>query len=308
MSSFAQTVKAELCRAPLPRVCCAAAESYGILLYCNTFSEKEIRIITESAKFSARTRALFRRAFGIEFDEERAPESGKRTLLIHVPEKLEAIFGAFGFSARETVSHHINLGALEEDCCRASLLRGAFLAGGSVSSPERDYHLELATPHHSVGRETLALLGEAGFAPKSAVRGGNFVTYFKKSSAIEDFLALIGAGVSAMELMNMKLEKDLRNKVNRRVNCDTANVTKAVDAAEKQLAAILAIQRAGALERLPDKLRETAEARLRSPELSITELAASLSPSVSKSCLNHRLRKLAEFSTKCAILTAAGEN
>ena len=120
--------------------------------------------------------------------------------------------------------------------------------------------------------------------------------YFKQSSAIEDFLALIGAPLHAMEIMSAKIEKDMRNSVNRKVNCDTANVAKIVDAAAAQIYAIGKIEAAGNFASLPEKLRETAVLRQQNPELSIKELADISIPPVTKSCLNHRLRKLVELS------------
>ena len=126
-------------------------------------------------------------------------------------------------------------------------------------------------------------------------RNGSFVTYFKQSDQIEDFLTLIGAPVAAMNVMTAKMEKDLRNSVNRRLNCDSANLDKAVLAAQEQLEAIRLLQEAGVLETLPEKLRETASLRLGNPELTLSELAEQFDPPVTKSCLNHRLRRLLEL-------------
>ena len=184
---------------------------------------------------------------------------------------------------------------VEEDHCRSAFLRGAFLAGGSVSDPAKSYHLELCTTHFNVSREFSALLREAGFEPKQTTRKSNYITYFKPSETIADFLTALGAPVSAMELMNAKLEKHLRGSVNRRVNCDSANLDKAVDAALEQVEAIERYARSRGLDALPDKLRATAELRLSHPELTLSQLAALSDPPVTKSCLNHRLRKLMEL-------------
>ena len=146
-----------------------------------------------------------------------------------------------------------------------------------------------------VSRELESLLVECGYPPKSVTRSGSFITYFKQSDQIEDFLTLTGAPVAAMNIMSAKLEKDLRNSVNRRLNCDSANLDKSVVAAQEQMEAIRRLQEAELLEQLPDKLQETAALRLEYPELSLSELAAEFDPPVSKSCLNHRLRKLLEL-------------
>ena len=292
--SFSSDTKTEICRTAIGKKCCALAECYGILLYCNTFSGREIKIITENSAVVARLPKLFRRAFDIEFDflPDESEQTGKRTLAIRDSLKIERIFSTYGYESDSFVAHHINLGILEEACCHLSFIRGAFLAGGSVTSPEKRYHLELVTDHFNVSRETFSILLEMGFEPKDTARNGHYLIYFKQSGSIEDFLTTIGAPLAAMDIMSAKIEKDMRNSVNRRVNCDTANVTKIVDAALQQIDAIRKIESFSGLESLPDKLRETARLRIGNPEASLAELAGLTSPPVTKSCLNHRLRKL----------------
>ena len=297
--SFSSQTKEELCRVPLARKCCAQAEAYGVLLFCNAFSNREIRIITESGGFAARLPLLFRKAFQLDFDSL-PPENGggKRVFSITSGDKLRRIFAAFGFDPADSLAHHINFAVLEEDHCRTSFFRGAFLAGGSVTDPAKRYHLELVTSHYSVSRELTALLLEAGFSPKETTRKSNYMTYFKQSEYIADFLTAIGAPVAAMELINAKLEKNLRGSVNRRVNCDAANLDKAVDAAQEQLEAIARLEARGMLQELPDKLKEAVDLRAAHPELTLAQLAQLCSPPVSKSAFNHRLRKLVELSRK----------
>ena len=291
--SFAGVTKGELCRTALNRKCCTQAEAYGVLLYCNTFSGREIRIITENEAFAQRLPILFRKAFRLSFD--RLPDGeGKYSFGITDPAKLAAVSGTFGMDAG-SLANHVNFAVLEEPCCRAAFLRGAFLAGGSVTDPRKAYHLELSTSHYNVSREVPALMREAGFQPKEATRKANYIAYFKQSERIEDFLTAIGAPLAAMEIMNAKLEKNLRGSVNRRVNCDAANLDKAVEAAQVQLEAIRSLEQSGQLEGLPDKLRETARLRLEHPEDTLAELAALCDPPATKSALNHRLRKLVEL-------------
>lgn len=296
--SFSFETKNELCRLPVQRRCCAQAEAYGILLYCHTFNASEVRVITENPHFAARLPRLFQRAFDLRFD--RQPElpageepAGKLVFQMQSREKLDHIINLLGYAPRQSLALHINFAMVEEDCCRAAFLRGCFFAGGSVTDPAKRYHLELASSHLQASRELGALLRESGYPPKSVTRNGSSVTYFKQSDQIEDFLTLIGAPVAAMRIMSAKLEKDLRNSVNRRLNCDSANLDKAVEAAQSQGEAIRKLQGAG--RQLSDKLRETAELRLKYPELSLAELAEMFDPPVTKSCLNHRLRKLVEL-------------
>lgn len=296
--SFSSGVKQEVCRMAVHKKCCALAESYGVLLFCNTFSPQCVRIVTESAAFAERLPVLFRRAFGFAFDAMPEENAGVGKLVFGITDgkKIERIFQAYGFSARSNIMLHVNFGALEEECCRVSFLRGAFLAGGSVTDPEKRYHLELLTTHLKVGAETNALLLDLGFSPKQTQRAGNSVLYFKQSDAIEDFLTLVGAPVCAMAVMEAKVEKDLRNEVNRRVNCDTANLTKVVDAAQDQLLAIRRLEERGMLDELAPKLRQTALLRRENPEATLAELAEMVAPPMTKSAINHRMRKLIELS------------
>ncbi|MEG1858651.1 MAG: DNA-binding protein WhiA [Pseudoflavonifractor sp.] len=290
--SFSAETKAELCRAPLTRKCCALAETYGVLLFCNCFSAREIRVMTESAEFAARLPLLLHKCFRLEFDSIGGEPGGKRTFLLTAPAKLAAIRAAYGYDPVEGLAHHINFAMLEEEHCRTAFFRGAFLTGGSVTDPRKRYHLELVTSHYNVSRELSVLLMESGFVSKETTRKSNYMTYFKQSEYIEEFLTSIGAPIATMELMNAKLEKNLRGSVNRRVNCDAANLDKAVDAAQDQLEAIRHIEQTIGLDALGDKLRKTALLRMEYPELTLTQLAELCDPPVTKSCLNHRLRKL----------------
>lgn len=296
--SFSFDTKNELCRLAVQRRCCAQAEAYGILLYCHTFSASEVRIITENPNFAARLPRLFQRAFDFRFDRQPDPEreeSGKKVFRITDQGKLNHIIDLLGYAPRQSLALHVNFAMVEEECCRAAFFRGCFFAGGSITDPVKRYHLELTSSHLQASRELEVLLRESGYPPKSVSRNGSTVIYFKQSDQIEDFLTFIGAPAAAMRIMSTKVEKGIRNSVNRRLNCDSANLDKAVEAAQSQGAAIRRLDAAGRLKELPDKLRETAALRLAHPELSLSELAEAFDPPVTKSCLNHRLRKLVEL-------------
>ena len=192
---------------------------------------------------------------------------------------------------------HINLPVVEEECCKTAFLRGAFLSGGSVTDPTKAYHLEFATNHRSVAREAYTFIHEVlGFYPKNAQRGGGQVLYLKNSELISDSLTFLGAPISAMGIMEARLEKELNNKVNRRCNCDEANTSKVVEAAQEQLSAIRILQKKGVAEKLPPKLLQALVAREEHPEASLTELAAMMQPPISKPAMNHRLQKLVQMS------------
>ena len=295
--SFASEVKNELCRVPVSRHCCAVAEAYGVLLYCHTFTTREIRIVTACDAFAERLPKLFRRAFGAHFALPSGEKAGGRHVLtITDRAAVETVFAAFGADLSRTVAHHINLAVLENDCCKASFLRGAFLAGGSVTDPGKGYHMELATTHQSVARETDSLMREVmGFSPKMASRSGGQVLYLKHSELISDFLTFLGAPVAAMGIMEARLEKELNNKVNRRCNCDDANTSKVVEAAQEQLAAIRIIRETGAMDKLPEKLRRAAIAREENPSASLSELAGMMEPPITKPAMGSRMRRLLEL-------------
>ncbi len=297
MISFSAGAKAEICRNIPSKRCCILSACFGVLLFCNSFSADGIRIITESREFAQLLPKLFKKAFNLTFDTQPDDESaGKLNFQITDPVKIHAIMTAFGFDPADTLSMHINLPVVEEDCCKASFLRGAFLAGGSVTDPEKGYHLELTTTHHSVAREGYPLMYEVmGFYPKTAKRGGGQVLYLKQSDLISDALIYLGAPIAAMGIIETRMEKELNNKVNRRCNCDDANTSKVVEAAQEQLAALRILKAKGIYEHLPAKLQQAARAREDNPEASLTELAAMMEPPITKPAMNHRLKKLMEM-------------
>lgn len=293
-SSFSANVKSEMCKVFPQKRCCAMAECFGILLYGNCFQADCIRIITESRELGQRLPKMFKKAFGVEFDQLPSDTpSGKLVFQITRPEKIRLIMESYGFDPADTLSLHVNLPVVEEECCKTAFLRGAFLSGGSVTDPEKGYHLEMNTTHMNVSGETNALLQEVlGFYFKPVKRGGGNILYLKQSDRICDFLTFLGAPVAAMGIIETKLEKELKNKVNRRCNCDDANTSKVVEAAQEQIAAISVLRELGLLEQLPQKLQQAAAAREEYPSASLTELAAMMEPPISKPAMNHRLKKL----------------
>ena len=288
--SFSADAKAELCRVPINRDCCAVAEAYGVLLFGYQFSAREIRVITGCAPFAKRLPRLMQRAFGFSFDARAG--GAKTTFSLSDPARIREVFAAFGYDADSTLVNHINFGVLEEDCCKAAFLRGAFLAGGSITDPSKRCHLELVTDHKNVAGETVSVLQEMGFNPRVTARAGHQVVYFKQSEAAEDFFTTIGASGAAMGLMSAKVEKEMRNAINRQINCDSANADKTVSAAQTQLDRIRVIEREIGLENLPPDLSEVALLRIANPAASLSDLALLSDPPVTKSCVNHRMRKL----------------
>lgn len=295
--SFSAGVKAEVCRNMPTKACCALAQCFGILLFGNSFGLDGVRIITESRDFAKLLPRLFKKAFSFTFDIFPGEDAtGKLVFQITDENKLRTLMSAYGFYPQSSPALHINLPVVEEDCCKAAFLRGAFLAGGSVTDPEKGYHLELTTTHASVAREAYTLLQEVlGFAPKLADRAGAQVLYMKQSEQISDCLTYLSAPIAAMGIMEARLEKELKNEVNRRCNCDEANTSKVVEAAQEQLSAIRLLKERGLYTKLPYKLLQAAKAREENPESSLTELAQLMEPPITKPAMNHRLKKLVQM-------------
>ena len=298
--SFSSAARTEICRELPHSHCCALAECFGILLFCNSFQDNGIKIITESREFACILPKLFKKAFDLDFDSYPSLAApGKLVFQIWEKEKLSKVMEAFGFSPGDTLALHVNYPVVEEACCKVSFLRGAFLAGGSVTDPGKGYHLELATTHHSVAKECYLIIQETmGFLPKLASRSGGLVVYLKQNEQIADYLAFLGAPVASMGMIEARLERELNNQVNRRCNCDDANITKVVEASQEHLNAIRILREKNQFDALPEKLRQAALLREQNPEASLSELAGMAEPKISKPAMNHRLKRLVELAAE----------
>jgi len=296
--SFSSDVKTELCKLPIEKSCCALSELYGSLLLANRFDYDMIKIITESEDVKNRLVLLLKTAFSMEFDSityGNTQKNVKIILTVTIKEKLKRIFEGFGYDYKPSASLHINSAVFEDDCCKFSFFRGAFYTGGSINDPHKKYHFEFVTRHFNMRGEMIAILHDLGFAPKSVVRKSNYVIYFKDSEVIEDMLASMGATLKTLELMTVKIEKDLNNRINRKVNCDTANLIKAVNASAKQIEAIKYIDKKVGVENIPLNIREIATLRLNYPDETLTQLSLRMKEPLGKSGVNHRMRSLMQY-------------
>ena len=294
--SFSTEVKNELCRVSMQRACCTRAEAYGALLHATVFSHREIRLSTENSVIARRLQALLQRAFFVVCEPQR--QGRKYQIVLEQPTQIGRIFDVLGYDRKSHITYHLNRNELEEECCLASFLRGAFLMAGTVAGPDKKSHLELKSGHQSLAGEETSLLLDLGLSPKLAQRGGSCLLYFKDGASVEDFLTRIGAPHAAMALMEAKVEKNLRNTINRQVNCETANLVKTADAAARQIAAIRAVLDTRGEEAFPENLRETVRLRLAYPTDTLAELAQRFAPPISKPGLSHRLKKITEFASK----------
>ncbi|WML36157.1 DNA-binding protein WhiA [Clostridium sp. OS1-26] len=191
-----------------------------------------------------------------------------------------------------SLDYSIPRNIIETEECKRAYIRGAFLGGGSISNPEKTYHLEFVTHDNEYAEDLSNLINEYGLNSKVIQRKSSFIVYLKEGEQIVDLLNIIGAHASLLELENVRIMKEMRNNVNRLVNCETANLSKTVNAAVRQVESIKLIQKEIGLARLPKNLREIAELRLSYPDESLKELGEMLNPVVGKSGVNHRLRRI----------------
>ena len=192
----------------------------------------------------------------------------------------------------------VNPVLIKKSCCKRAYLRGAFLCLGSMSDPHKGYHLEFVCEYETWAEQIRQVIGSFDLEAKIIKRKKYYVVYLKEGEGIVDLLNVMGAHRLLMELESLRVEKEVRNSINRQVNCEAANITKTVTAASKQIEDILYLQKHYGLSNLPDNLRQMAETRLEHPESSLQELGGYLNPPVGKSGVNHRLRKISEIAEK----------
>ncbi len=306
--SFSSTVKNELCRIESQNNCCLLSELAAALCFNGTAALHSgggfnIRITTENAAFARRIYSNIKKMCDInpEVTIRKSKKLKKHVsymLIVTSPSgssKLLELAGVITAAANGEEARELILAdkkSLKLPCCRKAFLRGAFLAGGSISDPEKTYHLELTSRTLLLAQELSRILGTFRLNARIIRRKGSYVTYLKEGENIVDFLNIIGAHSALMELENVRILKGMRNNVNRIVNCETANLEKTVNASLRQVENIRYVAQKIGLHNLPENLREIAELRLEYSDANLVELGQLLSPPLGKSGVNHRLRKL----------------
>lgn len=300
--SFAHEVKKELSKAAHTSRNTELSECYGMLLFSRHFSASETTLKTESIHVAEKYTELLTKLFSPVIEKQSTLRASKKFINLHVvslviPEESEKIFSVFGHSSKSP-SLRLNRANIDDDMCRASFLRGAFMACGSVNDPEKNYHLEFCSQYKNLSNDLCTLLeeiDECRLTPKVVLRSGAYVVYLKDSEQITDLLTYMGAPNSAMDIMNAKAYKEMRNIANRRTNSELANIAKTASASARQLAAIEKLDNTIGLSSLPPQLYEIALLRQQNPELSLRDLGEMLNPPISRSGVNHRLMKLVEL-------------
>ena len=293
--SFSSDIKSEFCKVEFKRECCLRAECYGAWLFSRCFTLRESAFVTESGPVARRLLELAAAGAGVSgeltFGVSRRRKPAYRVSLPDAGSK-DAMLQEFGHTGRETTLR-LNRANLENDCCTAAFLRGAFLTCGTATDPSKEYHLEFAVAHQHLANDLYTLLSEVDAFPLSpavAARKNGYVVYLKESGPIEDLLTYLGAPSAAMELMQVKMYKEVKNNINRKTNFETANMDKTFSASARQVAAIAAISDTVGLSSLPEELQELARLRLDNPDMTLRELSARLG--ITRSGVNHRLQRL----------------
>lgn len=310
--SFSAITKNELSRIIPEDKCCYLAEISGFMRMCGTIQlsgkrKMSIKLVTENPAAARKIIKLLKKVFNIHTNltisqNKMLKKNHYYELVISSEMKAEEILIKTGIlvdnDGWQDIDYSVPKSLIKKRCCKRAYLRGAFLGSGSVTDPGKAYHLEIVTTHVQLGEDIKALLKQFDLNAKTVMRKKNLVVYLKEGEQIVDFLNIIGAYRTLLDLENIRIVKEMRNKVNRLVNCETANLNKIVDTAVRQLSNIEYIESTQGLKILPEKLRQVAELRLENKEASLQELGQLLAPPVGKSGVNHRMRKIEAIAEK----------
>lgn len=300
--SFSKDTKKEMCSIEAGSEEEKKALIYGMLLFSKVFSPDAVSFTTEchdaALYYSQLVSSLTSVIVETSVSLTRKGADGKSCSLT-IPDSADCrrLFDYFGHDAN-SLSLRINRSNIDEEGALPFFLRGAFLVCGNVSDPGKDYHLEFAVPHMNLAKDLARVISETevlSAEPKTVRRKGSYVVYIKESDSIADILTYMGAQMASLEIMQKKIYKSVRNKVNRQINSETANSNKTALASAKQLAAIDKIKKTKGMSYLSDDLRELAQLRIDNPEFNLRELGEALSTPISRSGVNHRLMRIMEI-------------
>lgn len=304
--SFAAQTKKELTMIQSD-ACCEIAELSALIRMNGTVQLTNQRIVldvsTENAAIARRMYSLLKKKFHVHTEllvRKKMRLKKNNVYIVRVPNQVQEMLAELQIVSEGFIfTPGIEKDIIQEDCCKRAYLRGAFLAGGSVNNPEgSSYHLEISSMYEEHCQALCDLANEFDLNARCIERKKGFVFYIKEGEKIIEFLNLIGAHQALLRFEDVRIMKDMRNSVNRLVNCETANLNKTIGAAVRQIDNIRLLQKEIGLENLPEKLREVAEIRLKHPDMNLKEVGDLLKGTVSKSGVNHRLRKIDELAEK----------
>lgn len=301
--SFASEVKNELIKIENRDVCCDRAELCGMVCFGGSTYINEgqrcFKVTSENAAAVRRCFGLIKKLFSVSsgVSTEKSKLGRGRfsySLVLAEPETVTRVLDGLSLLEGDDVKFSLDPAIVEQDCCRRAFVRGAFLGGGSMCAPEKEYHMEFVTHYAMIVKDFTEIFESFGLMPKTVLRKSKYMIYFKGGDEIEDALNVIGAHRALMEFMNVRILKETRNNVNRKVNCETANMDKALNAAFAQIQAIEKLKKTNKFESLTPALRELAELRVQNPEVTLAELGAMMTPPLTKSGVNHRIKRIME--------------
>jgi len=310
--SFSMKTKNELSRLIPEEKCCQLAELSSLIRMSGTiqligFKKVNVKITTENAAIARKIFILLKKCFGIHTElmvrkNKLLKKNNHYVIIINSDLGANDILEQVGIlmmnDGQFFIDYAVPKKLIKKRCCKRSYLRGAFLGAGSVSDPEKTYHLEFVTGSEEHSEDLKDLVNDFDLGAKIVLRKNNYVVYLKEGDQIVDLLNIMGAHSALLNLENIRIVKQVRNNVNRIVNCETANLNKIVNASIRQIQNIEFIQENYGFKILPDGLREIAELRLDYKEASLKELGQMLTPNVGKSGVNHRLRKIEQIAEK----------
>lgn len=297
IKSFSRMVKQELFRIDSGDMCCSAAEFSGLLLFGTQCIKKdEIKITTENSDvigcFANLSRALGLEASIRQNNEKSVKYTAK---IVDTVKVAQLLYDLDLIDNNGEIKYHVSREIVKKSCCIRAFIRGAFMGAGAISDPNKNYNMEIVSHRKALCDETAELLRELNFDCKIIPRKNKYVIYIKNSDRIADILSFLGAYKSQMELLNIKIEKEIRNDLNRTANSETSNLIKTINASVEQIQAIQRIDKLMGLDNLPEDLREIALLRLENKDLSLSELGKLLNPPLTKSGVNHRMKKILNY-------------
>lgn len=294
--SFSSDVKKELCLKQIEGRT-AKAELYGMLLIARAFSFEKILLQTGNSFAANRLLVLLRHVFDI-IEEVLSGEGKRPTYRVCVSNEIDRKRIIFGLGYKKGEKLELKTQSLKNEGSINALMRGAFLAGGNISDPEKEYRIEFSFKEKTLAEQFRTILLSKGFTLRLTERAGKTVLYTKDSNTVEDLLTFMGAGGETLNLIGVKIYKSVRNKSNRQNNCETSNILKTADAAFKQRTAIEKLKDKGVLQTLSEELLEVANLRLQNPDMSLSGLCKLSSSHLTRSGFNHRMNKILEIANE----------
>ena len=310
--SFSANTKNELARIKPERKCCMLAEISGFMRFCGTIGlsgggKLQVKLTTENPAVARHFKTLIKDYFNVNANLVISQTSILKkghfyVLVIDAEMNAEQILRETGVLMVKEGCNYISDGIYSDlvktKCCRRAYLRGIFMGAGTISDPEKGYHLEIVCNSETLSNDVKKLINSFGLRSKMVIRKKTHVVYLKEAEQIIDFLNILGAHGQLLDFENVRIMKEMRNKTNRISNCDSANLDKTINASVKQMENIQLIEKTRGLGSLPEKLREAARLRVENPEASLSELAEMMDPPIGKSGINHRFQKINEIAEK----------